>query len=261
MNELLNLILNVISVLFLFDIFLFLLSAKLKRQDIADVFWGIKFIIIALSFWLLAPGKTVPGTLVLFLVTLWGLRLFFHIGSRWLKKNEDKRYLDLSKNWGKFFYLRSFLQTFLFQSFLALAISIPVISLIFSSGQINNYLLFSGLSIWLFSLIIESVSDFQLSRFLKNPKNKGKVMDRGLWKYSRHPNYFGEVLLWWGIYIISLNDIERWWFLIIGPLTISFLILFVSGIPMVEKHYKNNKKYQKYSQKTSKFIPTQPKNN
>jgi steroid 5-alpha reductase family enzyme len=116
-----------------------------------------------------------------------------------------------------------------------------------------------GASIWAFGLVFEAIADFQLKKFIKNPQNKGKIMDRGLWRYSRHPNYFGEIVLWWGIFIITLSTMDLWYLKIIGPLTITVLIIFVSGIPLLEKRYQDNAEYQKYKLRTSSLLPLPPK--
>ena len=121
----------------------------------------------------------------------------------------------------------------------------------------DEWLLIVGFVIWAIGFCIEVLSDWQLDEFIKH-KKKGEVMDKGLWKYSRHPNYFGEVTLWWGIWVISLSINPVWWS-VIGPLTITFLILFVSGVPMLEKSMKKNKNFREYSKRTSIFIPLPPK--
>ena len=122
------------------------------------------------------------------------------------------------------------------------------------TGKIFLLVKLAGFAIWAFGLAFETVADQQLSEFVRKNKNKAKVMDTGVWKYSRHPNYFGEVTLWWGIWLASMSINPVWWS-VIGPLTISFLILFVSGIPMLEKKYKNNPAFQEYAKRTSVFIP------
>jgi steroid 5-alpha reductase family enzyme len=121
-----------------------------------------------------------------------------------------------------------------------------------------NYLILIGLFVWVVGFLFESIGDKQLSEFIKNPANKGKLMTKGLWKYSRHPNYFGEIVQWWGIWIIALN-IPNGLYTIIGPITISILILFVSGIPLLEKKYKGRADFEDYKKRTSIFFPLPPK--
>lgn len=142
---------------------------------------------------------------------------------------------------------------------LAVLVSIPVVATIFYEKSINYSFLSFGILVWVFGFLFESLADYELSLFLKNPGNKGRVMKSGLWKYSRHPNYFGEVLLWWGIFLISLQTTSPWYLPVVGPLTITVLILFVSGIPMLEKKYGKSREYQDYAKKTNVFIPFPPK--
>ncbi len=247
------------TVVLAIDMGAFLFSILRKRQDFADVIWGVKFIAITAAALVISQDYSALSLLVFALILIWGGRLTVHIGFRFRKKEEDKRYLELSEGWGRFFYARSFLQNFILQGILAILISIPAVATIFYDKSINYGFLFVGVFIWTFGFLFESLADYELSLFLKNPGNKGRIMKSGLWKYSRHPNYFGEVLLWWGIFLISLQTTVSWYFLIVGPLTITVLILFVSGIPMLEKKYEKNEEYQKYAQKTSVFIPFPPK--
>ena len=127
----------------------------------------------------------------------------------------------------------------------------------YASGEIN-LLVIIGFIVWLIGFYFESVGDKQLANFIHNPENKGKLMTEGLWKYSRHPNYFGEVTQWWGIWIIALS-VPYGWVAIIGPITITILILFVSGVPLLEKKYKGRSDFEAYKKRTSIFIPLPPK--
>lgn len=247
-----------ISSVLIFELLIFIFSLIIKRQDIADVFWGPTFIYIAIMLNFLFPTPSLIKIITLLVVTIWGSRLSLHIWSRNRGKTEDKRYVELSKKWGKYYYLRSFFQTFLLQGILALFVSMPVTIIYSQEPNTNIPILFFGIFVWMFGFIFETISDNQLSNFLKNRKDK-KIMDQGLWKYSRHPNYFGEILLWWGIFIISLSHSNYWYLAIIGPLTITILILKVSGIPMLEKRYAGEKEYEAYKKKTSKLIPLPPK--
>jgi steroid 5-alpha reductase family enzyme len=230
----------------------FTISVIKKRNDIADIAWGLGFVLMAwLSFFL--SGFSFPALLVNSLVTVWGLRLAWYIYNRNKNKPEDSRYLEWRKSW-KNFYLRSFLQVFLLQGIFLYLISLPVIFINHSSVDVLGILDLIGLIVWGFGFYFESVGDYQLKQFISNPANKGKIMNQGLWKYSRHPNYFGEVIQWWGIFIIALS-IPYGIFMIIGPLTITFLILFVSGVPLLEKKYSGRKDFEEYKKHTSIFIP------
>lgn len=234
---------------------LFEISLVLKRNDVADSGWGIGFIFIALVTFFIAPTLVLSKIILLILVSIWGIRLSTHIYFRNKNKPEDKRYQKWREEWGKNFYIRSFLQVYMLQGFFMLLISTPII---FSmSGDIRPYqyiFLIIGTFVWILGFTFEVIGDTQLKRFLLQPENKGHIITTGLWKYTRHPNYFGEVVQWWGIWVISLG-LAPWYMTIIGPVTISWLILFVSGIPLTERSYKDNLEFQNYAKRTSMFFP------
>ena len=248
-------------VIFIYMNLWFIISLILDRNDVADFAWGLGFVVV---IWALFYKNTVVGiknqlnfTILAVLTTIWGLRLAAHIYSRNKNKDEDYRYKKWREDWGKWFYIRSYFQVFIFQGVLMLLISsTAIISSVYngSIGLISSI----GMLIWLVGFYFEVVGDYQLSRFINKPENKGKIMTEGLWKYTRHPNYFGEVTLWWGIFLIGL--ITPYNFLaIISPLTITILILKVSGIPMLEERYEDDPEFQKYKKVTSKFFPWFPK--
>jgi steroid 5-alpha reductase family enzyme len=241
-------------ILFIYVNIWFAISLLKKRNDVADIAWGLGFPILAWTSFFLESVSGLRGLLVNTLVSIWGLRLAWHIYSRNKNNPEDYRYLKWRKEWGKWFYLRSYMQIYILQGFLMFLISLPLLSINQNSYSSLKWLDFIGIMIWLFGFFFEAVSDAQLSKFLKNPANKGKLMTTGLWKYTRHPNYFGEVTLWWGIWLISVSETLKI-FTIIGPLTITFLILKVSGIPMLEKRMEQHPDFAKYKEKTSAFIP------
>lgn len=228
--------------------FWYFLSLIKRRNDIADIAWGMGFILV--SVYNLYTKSDLKIILMTILVIIWGLRLAIHIYQRNKNKKEDFRYLQWRQEWGKYFYIRSYLQVYLLQGFFMWLISFPL--MIHGAGF--NFLNAIGLLVWIFGFYYESTADRQLATFLKNPKNKGKIMDQGLWATSRHPNYFGEVVLWWGIWLISLSGPSSF-ISIIGPLTISYLIIKVSGVPLLEKKYQDNPLYEKYKQRTSIFFP------
>jgi steroid 5-alpha reductase family enzyme len=236
----------------------FVMSVIRKRNDVADVAWGLGFVVAACTALVTNRGTSPQGIVVLILVTLWGLRLALHISSRNRGKAEDPRYQAWRKEWGGHFYLRSFLQVYVLQGLLLLVISIPVIFLIQAPYHPFSTLDILGAGVWLVGFLFEAVGDYQLRRFKREPSNRGRVMQSGLWRYSRHPNYFGEVVLWWGLYLFTLSVPGGWW-TVIGPLTITVLILFVSGIPMLEKRYEGNPEFEDYKRRTSAFLPLPPK--
>ena len=243
---------------FLFMTVGFLISVLRKRNDIADTLWGLGFILVA---WvtLFSNGYYYPmQLLVTALVTIWGLRLALHIYLRNRHKIEDHRYQDMQKKWKGNFYLNSYLQVFLLQGFLLLLISIPVIFVNAITETSFGWVAILGVLIWLKGFFFESVGDSQLAQFLKDPKNHGHVMQAGLWKYTRHPNYYGEVLQWWGIFVIALS-IPFGFFTILGPLVITLLITKISGVPLLEKKYAGRAEWEDYKKRTSIFVPWFPK--
>ena len=232
----------------------FVLSLIKKRNDVADTAWGLGFVLLAWASFYLGQAQDISGLLVGILVTIWGVRLAWHIHKRNKGKAEDYRYAKWREDWGKWFYLRSYLQVYLLQGALLFVIVLPVLFINKSAGQFLGVLDFLGLAVWIVGFVFESVGDAQLARFIKDPANKGKLMQGGLWRYTRHPNYFGEVTMWWGIWLLALST-PYGFFSIIGPITITFLILKVSGIPMLEKKMEENPEFAEYKRRVSVFIP------
>ncbi|BBA70765.1 DUF1295 domain-containing protein [Geobacter sulfurreducens] len=236
----------------------FVASLLKGRNDIADVAWGLGFILAA-AVSLVAGGQYAPrGLLVSLLVLAWGVRLTLHIHARNRGKGEDPRYRQWRKEWGRWFVLRSFLQVFMLQGVLLVLVAVPVIFVNAAPPTPLGWLDGLGFFIWLTGFLFEAVGDRQLLHFIRNPENKGQLMTGGLWRYTRHPNYFGEVTLWWGIWLMALAVPGGWW-TVIGPLTITVLILKVSGIPMLEKHYEGRPDFEEYKRRTSAFFPLPPR--
>ena len=246
------------SVLFLYMSFWFGLSLLKKRNDVADVAWGLGFILLAWTSFLLGPAQSPRGLIVGLLISVWGIRLAWHIHTRNRGKAEDYRYATWREEWGRWFYLRSYLQVYILQGLLLFLIVSPVLLINKSINTDFNYFDLLGVAVWLFGFIFELVGDAQLANFIKNPLNKGKLIQAGLWRYTRHPNYFGEVTMWWGIWLVALS-VPYGLLGIIGPLTITVLILKISGIPMLEKKMTLNPDFAAYKKRTSVFIPWFPK--
>lgn len=236
----------------------FVVSLIKKRNDVADVAWGLGFVLMTWSSYFLSGDSGVRGLLVGLLVTIWGFRLAWHIYTRNRGKAEDYRYLAWRKAWGKWFFPRSYVQVYLLQGMLLFIIALPVLLINKSSGTSLSLLDFLGVVVWLLGFYFEVVGDAQLARFIANSANKGKLMQSGLWSYTRHPNYFGEVTQWWGLWLIALS-VPNGWLGIVGPITITFLILKVSGIPMLEKKMAENQEFSEYKRRVSIFIPMLPK--
>lgn len=240
----------------------FAVSVLVKRTSVADIFWGISFIAIASVSLARSENRSLVALVVWGMVMAWGARLSLHIFFRNRKQKEDPRYLAMTKSWGRLFFLRSYLQIFLLQGFLALAVSLPAILVILAGKDNYNFYSFVGMLIWLLGFWVESIADWQLKKFVKNPENKDKILTSGLWHYSRHPNYFGEVLMWWSIFLIMLSVVSDLGFRVLGvlgPLLITILITLVSGIPPAEKRLENNPEWEDYKMRTSALIPWFPK--
>ena len=236
----------------------FIISLIKQRNDVADIAWGLGFVAIAF-FLFVTKAPTLQSVMVYMLIAIWGIRLALHIGLRSKGKSEDFRYKKWREEWGKSFLLRSYLQVYLLQGFFMLIISLPIIVVSITPNTNTNNFAYAGFFIWIIGFAFEAIGDYQLMVFVKNKKNKSDIMQTGLWKYTRHPNYFGEVLLWWGLFIIVIPLQYGIW-AIISPITITFLLLYVSGIPMLEAKYKHNEQFQDYKKRTSAFFPMIPKN-
>lgn len=229
---------------------LFLLSLYLKDNSIADIFWGLGYLQVAVHSMVIS-GSFAPSQLLLnSIILIWSLRISLYILSKkWLKKGEDPRYAKWRREW-KYFYLRSFFQVYIFQGFLLLIISIPII-LVNQTPPSLGMLSISGLLIAMFGLVYETIGDLQLRSFIKH-KEKGQIMKKGLWKYSRHPNYFGESVFWLGVSIVAAQASP---IAFISWIVITFLLRFVSGVPMAEARYEDNKEFQEYKKKTPPMLP------
>ncbi|GKT08709.1 DUF1295 domain-containing protein [Desulforhabdus sp. TSK] len=236
----------------------FILALIKGRNDIVDVAWGPGFILAALFSFLYGGMFTLRGVLVCRLVLVWGLRLALHIHERNRGKGEDHRYRQWREEWGDTFLWRSFLQIFMLQGVLLVFVAVPVIFINASASHPFTAWDFLGLAVWMLGFSFEAVGDWQLLTFMRDPANRGKLLTEGLWRYTRHPNYFGEVTLWWGIWLMALS-LPYGWLTIIGPLTITCLILKVSGIPMLERHYEGRTDFEEYKKRTSPFFPLPPR--
>jgi len=235
------------------NVFFLILASFFKTDKFTDITYGMTFVILA---WYLYFYNDINfGQLVLaILITLWGIRLGTYLLIRIFKIGKDSRFDDKRDKFVEF------AKFWIFQGLAVWVISLPSI-LVLSSKVDINFNIFSvlGILIFLVGLIIEAISDFQKFNFKNNPKNHGKWIESGIWKYSRHPNYFGEMTLWWGIFIYCSNYFSGLEFLsIIGPMFITYILLFVSGIPLLEKRYekkyKGNKDYENYKKRTSKVV-------
>jgi steroid 5-alpha reductase family enzyme len=245
-------------VLLYFSLF-FVIAVFKKDNSIVDIGWGLGYVYTANMALYLTSNYNLRSFIIAFIVTIWGLRLSYHIFKRNMGKGEDFRYAEWRKNWDHF-YLTSFLRVFMLQGVLLFIISTPIIKIISSPYQGLKIIDFIGLLLWGVGFAFETAADKQLQEFksLSESEKDGHVLKSGVWKYTRHPNYFGDALVWWGFYTIALA-VSGGWIFIFSPLIMTFLLRFVSGVPLLEKHYADNEEYQKYAEKTNIFFPWFPK--
>lgn len=230
----------------------YLLAIPLKNAGIVDIGWGLGFVVLGVVAFSRTPNTT--AILLVIPVSIWGLRLAWHIGKRNLGKPEDFRYAAFRRDWGKSYYLRSYFQLFLFQGLLMGIIAMPYLAAISSGSQINYFLAVIGVCIWCCGFLMEAISDAQLKTFVANSENKGKFIESGLWQYTRHPNYFGEAVLWWGIWVIAFSSGAPV-YTIVGPVVITLLLRYVSGVPMLEKRLATKEGFHEYAARVPIFIP------
>jgi len=241
---------------------LWLLSLYLKDASIVDIFWGTGFVIIVWVYFFLTPdGFFGRKLLIASLATIWGLRLSIHILIRNWGHGEDFRYQKWRQESGKSWWWFSFFKVFALQGFLMWVISIPLLAAQFSPLPARLvWLDYLGLLFWAIGFFFEAIGDWQLSRFKANPDNQGKLLNTGVWRYTRHPNYFGDAAQWWGIYFIAAAAGGFW--SIFSPIIMTLLLRNVSGVAMLEKSLSNTKPgYQEYVETTNAFIPWFPKQN
>lgn len=241
---------------------LWLVSLAVKNASIVDIFWGVGFVLVAWVTFLLHPGNPAPrAALLLGLVTVWGLRLALYILKRNLPKGEDFRYVKWRQEHGKAWWWRSYFQVFILQGALMLIISVPLVVVISRAAQ-SSLGWFDGVAVllWLVGFIFEAGGDWQLARFKTNPANKGKLLNTGLWRYTRHPNYFGDAAQWWAFYLFAI--LAGGWWTIFSPLIMSLLLRNVSGVALLEKTLVDSKPgYRQYVESTNAFIPWFPRQN
>jgi steroid 5-alpha reductase family enzyme len=232
---------------------LWLLSLRLKDSSIVDIFWGLGFVFIS---WML-NSFTWRGILAATLVSLWGIRLSAWLARRNIGHGEDGRYQAMRQKWGPRWPLASLLVVFYLQGFLMLVVSWPVQYVVAAPASPLTMIDALAASIVLLGLVIESVADWQLRQFKFNNLNRGRLMEYGLWKYSRHPNYFGDCVVWWGFFIFAIG--QGAYFTVAGPLVMTVLLRRVSGVTLLESQMSQRPGFEEYARKTNAFIPWFPK--
>jgi steroid 5-alpha reductase family enzyme len=236
---------------------LWVVSLRLGDASIVDPFWGPGFALVTATY-LVVDGRFVErGLLAFVLVTAWAARLGWHLLRRNRREGEDKRYAAMREAGGPGWAVRSLVTVFWLQAVLLWIISAPLFGSVVSDAALGPWDL-AGALLFFAGLTVEALADLQLARFKADPGNAGRVLDTGLWRYSRHPNYFGEFVLWWGLYLVAVGGGAYW--TVVGALLISFLLLKVSGVTMLERSLKETKpQYADYVRRTSTFVPWPPK--
>jgi steroid 5-alpha reductase family enzyme len=251
-NPLLAGLIAVLALMFV----LWLASIPLKNVAIVDLFWGPAVVLTGVVYWFSAAAPSARATLITGLALLWAVRLGIYLYLRNSGKSEDRRYRDMRARHDPGFKYKSLFIVFWLQAVLAWVIGWPLYGAIFSDNALG-LLDFLGVAIFLFGLVWETIADWQLARFLESRGNSGAVMDKGLWRYSRHPNYFGEFCLWWGLWLLAASAGAYW--TVIGPALLSYFLLKVSGVALLEKDISERRPaYRAYIDKTSAFFPRKP---
>jgi steroid 5-alpha reductase family enzyme len=250
MNDKYYIILGPILLIHLF----FGVAVLKKNLSVIDTAWGLGFILMGSIGSILSQWHNLREVVVLTMVILWGLRLSLFIHLRNLGKGEDFRYANWRKDWGEKTNFIAYFKVYWLQIFLMFIVGLPIFAAHESTDPDLNWINILGIIIWLLGLSWESVADYQKNKFKSNPANHNKVFQGGVWEFSRHPNYFGEALLWWGISLVSLDGQNSW--ALIGPAFLTLLLWKVSGVPLVEQRHAGNPEYQAYKARTPVLIPS-----
>lgn len=229
------------------------LATYMKNTGIIDIGWGMGFFVVALFQQITYQNPV--GWIFVIMVGFWGLRLAYHIGKRNLGKPEDFRYQNFRKEWGTSFFIKAYFRLYLFQGLLMGIVSLPFLEAMKENQVYQPWLFGLGIVVFLVGYAFEVIGDAQLKAHISNPAKKGTLIQTGLWKYTRHPNYFGDATLWWGIFLVGVSVGSPLW-TIVGPLIMTYLLRFLSGVPMMEKRMEKYPEFEEYKKNTSIFIPT-----
>lgn len=231
-----------------------IVSLAVADASIVDIVWGPGFVVVAWIAWWVGPADD-RSTLVAVLVTVWGVRLGAYLARRNLGKGEDYRYRAMRRRHGARFPLVSLVTVFALQGALMWIVSLPVQA---AAGVGLGWLDWVGVGVWTVGLAFEAIGDSQLARFKADPVNAGQVLDTGLWRYTRHPNYFGDFCVWWGIWMVAAAG-GGWW-TVVGPLVMSALLIRYSGAGLLEKTIGRRRPgYEDYVRRTNAFFPGPPR--
>ncbi|MBU2103737.1 DUF1295 domain-containing protein [Patescibacteria group bacterium] len=253
------------AILFVYMSAAYVVAILRKDNGTADIAYGGGFVLLALSA-LALTSLTSVLVLLSVLIVIWAARLSTRILLRNKGKEEDFRYKKWREDWGSWFLLRSYFQIYMLQGVLLFFIALPVLLVaVYAPLSGISTGVYAGLLLWVIGFLFEAIGDAQLDAFIKNPANKGHVLQGGLWKFTRHPNYFGEALMWWGIAVVSSTALVSSGSYILAalsfasPILITFLLLKVSGVPLLEARFAGNPEWEAYKRRTSVFIPWIPK--
>ena len=248
-----------LGVMFTLAVALWIVSRIKHDVGIVDSFWSLMILAAGLCFLLFTnTAITDKHIIITLLLAAWAIRLSAHITWRNWGQEEDSRYQEIRKNNEPNFEFKSLYIVFLLQAFLALIVALPLMSIYASDSAIST-LDYIALALWTFGMFFEAVSDMQLARFKASDNNRGKVLNTGLWRYSRHPNYFGEFCIWWAFFLFAVAS-GHWWS-IVSPLLVSVLLLKISGVSLLESTITERRpKYAEYRETTNAFFPWFPKN-
>lgn len=238
---------------------LWLVSLVLRDASIVDIYWGLGFVLIAWVAYAVMDSPTARGRIVTLLTTLWGARLATHLAWRNAGHGEDFRYAEMRERHGRRFWLVSLYLVFGLQGLLMWVVSLPVqVAQVQGTGVPLGWLDALGGGLWAAGVAFEAIGDWQLARFRSDPSNRGRVCDRGLWAWTRHPNYFGDAVMWWGLYCFAASAGARW--TAVGPVVMTVLLLKISGVAMLERSLRASRPgYAEYVARTSAFFPLPPR--
>ncbi len=232
-----------------------ILSVKKKDASLVDRCWGLNFVLITFVYFIVNPALNMRHFLLLALVSIWGIRLSYHIHKRNTGRGEDYRYRSMRKKHGSRFWWYSLFSVFLFQGLLAWVISAPILWVFMSNGKSIFFLDKIAFVVWVLGFFFETMSDYQLAKFKAKTANTGKVCKEGLWALCRHPNYFGDALVWWSFYIFALS-VPYGFLSFFGPLIMNLFLRYISGVSLLEQNLKKTKpEYAAYIASTPAFIP------
>lgn len=241
----------------------FAVGVRAGKHAVVDVAWGLGFVAVALAAYLAAGAFDTRGTVMLVVVALWGVRLAAHIAARSRGQGEDPRYAEILERAAQqrqgHPQLHALRKIHLPQAGIMWVVSLPVQVAMVGTGAVGP-LLWAGVALWAVGLFFEAVGDWQLTRFKADPANKGQVLDSGLWRYTRHPNYFGDAVAWWGIFLVAADVGLAGWLTLVAPLVMTWLLARGTGKPLLERDIAERRPdYAAYVRRTSGFVPLPPR--